>query len=155
MELATFSKLFSGTVSHLIGALFIAAAPFVPPGRAVAVPDLPGVYGPMQPVFGSTRPESDLVGPAPESSLTFRADGAGWYRVRLAEGSGRFRFRARVYEEYGARILDLIPDQDLGWDGKKAGAHLLVGFSLTNGELHLREIGGEGRSFVYYRRKQG
>lgn len=155
MEIATFTKLFSGSVSSLIGCLFIAAAPFVPPGRAVAVPELAGTYGPLRPVAASARGEADLIGPGPQESLSFRADGEGWYRVRLAEGGRTYRFRARVYEEYGARVLDLIPEQDTGWDGKTAGAHLLMGFSLENGALELREIGRDGRSFRFYRLKKG
>lgn len=153
MEMATFAKLFSGSVSHLIGCLFIAAAPFVPPGRAAAVPDLPGVYGPLRPVAASDRGEADLVGPGPQESLSFRADGEGWYRVRLAESGRTYRFRARVYEEYGARVLDLMPEQDTGWDGKTAGSHLLMGFSLADGELQLREIGRDRRLFRFYRQK--
>lgn len=151
--MATFSKLFSGSVGHLIGCLFIAAQPFVPPGRAVAVPELAGVYGPLRPVAASDRGEADLVGPGPQESLSFRADGHGWYRVRMAEGDRTYRFRGRVYEEYGARILDLIPEEDLGWDAKTAGAHLLMGFSLTDGELQLRQIGRDRRLFRYYRLK--
>ncbi len=154
MEIATFSKLFSGSVSHLIGCLFIAAAPFVPPGRAVAVPELAGVYGPPRPVAAAARGEADLVGPRPQESLSFRADGEGWYRVRLAESGRTCRFRARVYEEYGARILDLIPEEDLGWDAKTAGSHLLVGFSLRDGELALTELGRSRRVYRFYRLKK-
>lgn len=155
MELATFTKLFSGTVYHLIGSLFIAAQPFVPPGRAVAVPELAGVYGPLRPVAASARGEADLVGPGPAESLSFRENGEGWFRVRLATKDRTYRFRGRVYEEYGARILDMIPEEDLGWDAKTAGAHLLAGFSLRDGELLLTEIGGSRRVYRFYRLKKG
>ena len=155
MEIATFAKLFSGSISAVIGGLFVAALPFVPPGRAVAVPELPGVYGPLRPVAPSSRGEADLVGSRPAETLSFRSDAPGWYRVRACDGDRTFRFRARVYEEWGSRVIDLIPEQDLGWDGKTEGQHLLAGFSLEDGRLELREIGGDKRVFRFYRVKKG
>ncbi|TBR24649.1 hypothetical protein EPO15_03615 [bacterium] len=155
MELATFTKLFSGSAYAVVCTLFIAAAPFVPPGRAVAVAELPGVYGPLRPVSSSVVNEADLTGPGRTDTLSFRTDGSAWYRVRLSDGDRTYRFRGRVYEEWGSRVLDLIPEEDLGWDGKTAGSHLLIGFSFEGGELRLREIGGARRVFQFYRLKKG
>lgn len=147
--MATFAKLFSGSISAVIGGLFVAALPFVPPGRAVTVEGLPGVYGPLRPA-----PSSGEAAPLQET-LSFRSDAPGWYRVRASDGDRTFRFRARVYEEWGSRVIDLIPEIDLGWDGKTEGQHLLAGFSLVDGCLELREIGGSKRVFRFYRVKKG
>lgn len=154
MEMATFTKLFSGSAYAVVCALFVAAAPFVPPGRAVAVPDLSGVYGPLRPVSSAVVNEADLIGPGRTDTLMIRTDGPGWYRVRLSDGDRTYRFRGRVYEEWGSRVLDLIPEEDLGWEEKTAGSHLLIGFSLEGGELQLREIGGTRRVFQFYRLKK-
>lgn len=148
MEMATFAKLFSGTVYGLIGSLFVAAQPFEPPGRAAAVPELAGVYGPLR---TASAGEADGT----RDRLTFTPDGAGGYRV-LALADGRtFAFRAQVYEEWGLRYLDLVPEADLGWDRKTKGSHLLIGLSLSDGELALRGLRPDDRVYRFYRRKAG
>lgn len=149
MEMATFAKLFSGSVRALVAGLFAAASPFVPPGRAVAEPELAGVYGPLR----AAPPSGETAAPA--ETLSFRAAGEGWYRVRASDGDRTYRFRGRVYEEWGARVLDLIPEEDLGWEDKTAGSHLLVGFSLKDGELVLKELGRGRHAHRFYRLKKG
>lgn len=148
MEIATFAKLFSGTVYGLIGSLVVAAQPFEPPGRAAAVPELAGVYGPM-------RMPSSSEGDRPRERLTFTPHGEGGWRV-LAQSDGRTQaFRGRVYEEWGMLTLDLVPEEDLGWDRKTKGAHLLIGLSLADGELALRSLRPGDREYRFYRRGAG
>ncbi|TPW20976.1 MAG: hypothetical protein FD126_1147 [Elusimicrobia bacterium] len=148
MEIATFAKLFSGSVRGLFGALLIAAQPYTPPGRAVFDPGLAGLYGPMRVATDSGKP----FGPWDE--VSFAPDGKGGYRVRVSERDRAYLFRGRLYEDWGARILELVPEQDLGWEGKTKGKPLLIGYSNSHGELALTEL-ARGRSVHrFYRQKK-
>jgi len=149
MELATFAKLFSGSVYRLMGALIIGAQPYSPPGKTFFDPGLSGVYGPLRvaPTSGEPAGSTDM--------LSFSPDGAGGYRVMAIDGDRTYAFQGRLYEDWGARVLELAPKQDLSWDRKTKGTPLLIGYYHSHGEVALTELARERRVFRFYRQKKG
>lgn len=146
MEIASFNKLF-GTVRALLAGLLVGATPFEAPGRQFFDPGLVGVYAPLQVL----APEGAQA--RPTDTLAFTADGAGGYRVTTTERyrDAPRRFSGRLYAVSKLVILDLVPDEDLGWEGMERGSHLMVLLRREDGELTLTGLRSRGEVHRFYR----
>ncbi|MBI5596454.1 MAG: hypothetical protein HY928_10235 [Elusimicrobia bacterium] len=148
MEIASFNKLF-GAVRAMLAGLLIGAQPFTPPGRPVFDPGLAGVYAPLQvPAPGGERTWS-------AETLVFSPDGSGGYRVTTTERYQEHprRFAGRLYAVSRLVLLDLVPEQDLGWEGMGPGSHLLVELKRDGGELTLTGLRRSGGVHRFYRQE--
>lgn len=147
MELASFNKLF-GSVRAVIAGLLVAGQPYTPPGVPAEDAGLAGVWAPlMVPAPGGGKTEAI-------EAFAFVPDGDGWrVAVRQRYEDAPLRFTARLRRLSALRLLELVPEQDLGWEGKGRGSHLLIGYSRTNGELTLTELGRSGVTHRLYRQE--